>query len=416
MPKQSLKSALKTKPSRNDQIGPKKSTKKKSQRYSAGLPPTAPSYPSIGAQIGDGLQKWGTSLFNRIMGTGDYILSPNLPSIQKNDLFASAAEQPPSFAGEGHSFLFEHSEYIQDITSSSVVGAFNTQSFTVNPTNPITFPWLSGVAQNFENYEIEGMIFRFVSTSGTAVSSTNSQIGSIMATYVYDAMDPPFINKSQLLQYDGVVDARSSDNFLVGVECARDSTALRTLYNGLPPPGADPKFYNHGKLHIASQGMQSANQVIGELWVHYKIRMKITKDLNNDLQSLGAFATSGISSTNWMGVNPTFTGNLIASVSSGVLTISNLTPGIIYQVSTVISGTGITGFTAAPSITGGTLYNGYFNYAGSDAAAFNTTNINNLLMFTATSSVATVTLAATIASTTLTTSNTRVLPLDINTL
>lgn len=377
------------------------------------------NYPSIGAQIGDGLQKWGTSIFNKIIGNGDYTMSSDMASIKRNDLFADSRNQPPSFAGSDHSFLFEHSEYITDITSSATIGAFTTQSFTVNPSNSVTFPWLSGLAQNFESYEIEGMIFRFESTSGTAVSNTNSQLGSVMASFVYDAQDPAFINKSQMLQYDGVVDARSSENFLVGVECAKGANVISTLYNGSPPTGADAKFYNFGKLHIASQGMQAASQVIGELWVHYKIRMKITKDVNNDLQSMHIAAGSGVTSAAQFGdTTRVTTGNLTNSVSGNVVTLTNCTPGTIYLYRYGTKSNTMTVFSHIVGLDSGqaTLYNLFNQGTESSESSPDPTNSVMSVAFKAITSKVVITASGTLTATSISSSDLTITPLDLNTI
>jgi hypothetical protein len=367
-------------------------------------------YPSIGAQIGDSIQKWGTSLFNRIIGSGDYKLSSDMATIQRNDLFADAKDQPPAFSGTGHTFLFEHSEYIGEISSSSTVGQFTSQSFTVNPTNNSTFPWLSGVAQNFETYEIDGMIFEFKSTSGSAVSSTNSALGSVMATYVYDTLDPSFINMQQMLQYDGVVNAKSSENFLVGVECARGANVLSTLYNGIPPAGSDPKFYNHGKLHIASEGMQQANQVIGQLWVHYKLRMKVTKDLDSLLYSAKINSLTSVSASQPFGLTNSISGQLLVTTAGTTYTVSNATIGTTYCVQYILSGTAITAFTVGESRTG--CVGNTFIGGTASASSFNSTGAIWLGYVTATSTIFTETLVPTITATSLLSSWLILAPID----
>lgn len=241
--------------------------------------------PSIGAQIGalvgGGLQQFGTSVFNRIIGKGDYKMPDDSQFIQKNCLFQNSDNQPPAFGGGRSGFIFEHEDYITDIISSATIGAFQSNTFICNPSNNITFPWLSNLATNFEMYQFDGLIFRFESTSGTAVGSTNTALGTTMGYFAYDTLDQTVLGKSTLLQYEGCVDARTSENFLIGVECDETKLVMPRLYVGPPPSGSDAKTYNWGNLTIATQGMQAASVTVGELYVHYRVKFFITKQISS---------------------------------------------------------------------------------------------------------------------------------------
>jgi len=206
------------------------------------------------------------------MGKGDYKLQDNLPSIRKNSLFQNGMNQPPSFAG-GATFIFEHSEYITDIVSSSSANTFKTQTFTCNPANATSFPWLSNIATNFESYEIEGMIYRYESTCGNSVASTNTSLGTTMGYFAYDTLDATALSKNVLMQYEGAVDAVTSNSFLIGVECDKSKLVSPRLYVGTPPAGSDAKSYNWGNLVIATSGLQGTSVTVGELYVHYRIKI-----------------------------------------------------------------------------------------------------------------------------------------------
>jgi len=289
------------------------------------------NFPSIGAQIGHGIQKLGESVFNKIMGNGDYKLSNDMATIKTNSLFQSVNNQPPAFLSNNHSFVFEHSEYIGDLTSSGTSGAFSSSSFVCNPQDPISFPWLNTMASNFESYEVEGMIYRFESTSGESVASTNTQIGTVMGGFFYDTLDATPLNKSIMLQYDGVVSSKTSESFLVGVECASNSNVLERLYVGPTPSGADPKTYNFGNFIVASQGVPATNQVLGELWCHYRIRFHIAKAV--------VPVTSGLYTANQAGTAAPYgttsirrSGSIYIGRENGSqISFENLIPGRLYQ-------------------------------------------------------------------------------------
>nr|WNT71132.1 MAG: capsid protein [Cotepeofons virus] len=230
---------------------------------------------SIGAQIGHGLQNLAVSTFKRITGMGDYKVSPNVKDIGHNALMNKFTHQPPKFCTATNSFVFEHSEYIGDVLGST---GFTTKAYTINPADQFCFPWLSGLATSFESYQIEGMLFRYESTSGEA-TGTNTTLGSVMGYVSYDDLDAVSVTKPILLQYDGVVEAKPSESMLIGVECDPSRLVMDRLYVGPVASGSDSRFYNFGKFIVATAGQQQDGATLGELFVHYRIRFYVAKSL-----------------------------------------------------------------------------------------------------------------------------------------
>lgn len=351
---------------------------------------------SIGAQIGDGLQKWGTSIFKKITGMGDYKMGEQMSRIRKNSLFVDGKNQPPSFSNGMSTFVFEHSEYLGDIVSSSVAGGYNVQSYNVSPSDAQCFPWLSSIADNFQQYEVEGMIFRFESTSGESVASTNTALGNVMGLFSYDYADPLPTSKQAFLQYDGCVDARANESFLVGVECAKDSLPYNKLYLGTPGVGLDPRMNYKGKFVIASNGLPGTSVVIGELWCHYRVKLSIASLPN--INSIGGqidgnlmFTNTGATGALPYGAFLPFTGTVLKTtinlsfINSNAIQLTGLVPGLCYQISFYYFGVaGNTAFmnssvvlTGATSIatfqSGGVLASSYTYYQHFQATQSNVT-------------------------------------------
>ncbi len=231
---------------------------------------------SIGAQLGDSLQKFGTSLFKRLIGQGDYVVSPNIKDVEHNALMNKFNDQGPRFYNSGNSFVFEHAEYFGDVLGTT---SFDTSSFDINPSNSALFPWLSSMSRSFESYSIEGMIIRYNSTSGQA-TGTNTGLGTVGAYVAYDVNDPLPQSKAVLLQYDGAVDCKPSENFLMGVECDPSRLVMKRLYVGQPTSQADARFHDFGKLVVFTQGNPNTTTPLGELWVHYRVRFFFPKISN----------------------------------------------------------------------------------------------------------------------------------------
>lgn len=339
---------------------------------------------SVGAMLGDGLQKFGTSVIQRILGRGDYRMGDQMAMIKKNSLFKGANNQPPSFSKTGMStFVFEHSEYITDIVSNSTAGAYKADVFNVSPSDPICFPWLSSLADSFQQYEIEGMIFRYESNSGDSVAGSNTALGTVMGLLSYDYSDPAPTSKTTFLQYDGCVDAKPSENFLVGVECAPDSNVFNKQFLGVPPTGTDPRMHYKGKFIIASSGVPGTAVTLGELWVHYRIRLSIASlpninSVGGQIDGASAYNGQACISTSPYG----FSFGLFRSTTLTMLPTTNSTmqiqgciPGQVYIFYLSWRGpTAGTNTIAAPSLGGCTPVNAFENGASFQTNSSGVTN------------------------------------------
>jgi len=210
--------------------------------------------PSVGRNVAAGI--------SRVFGQGDYMMNSPL----RNSLTSAG---PPSFSPLTSGFRIRHREYIKDIQSS--VG-FNSSIFRINPGLPDLFPWLSSVANNFEEYKIHGMIVWLNTSSATAVSSTNTALGIWGVVTQYDAAEPDFTDKQQCENYVGAQSTVPSNSIMHGIECMPGSNVLDKFFvrTGDLSADLDIKFYDLGKVEVFTQGSQAVS-TIGELWVSYDI-------------------------------------------------------------------------------------------------------------------------------------------------
>lgn len=175
--------------------------------------------------------------------------------------------------------IIRHKEYIADIAASV---DFRTQiAQAINPSNYNLFPWLSEIAQRFEEYEFRGLIFEFktLSSSSTVLASNTTSLGSVMMGTEYDVHDRNFENKVQMLNHEFSSSCKPSYSMIHAVECARGRNVATHLftrdYTALPSVNdiSDPRFYDMGIFQIATQGMPTATAGgnIGEVWASYEI-------------------------------------------------------------------------------------------------------------------------------------------------
>lgn len=226
----------------------------------------------VGSAVGSGLGALGgraaSYFLNSIMGHGDYKTTYNT--------LVSADAVPQFSSGKWREIAISHREFIQDVVSSGTTGAFKIETFPINPAMPETFPWLAGVAQNFEEYQIHGMVFEFKST--TSNFSTTQNLGTVVMATQYNSLSPVFTNKQEMENYQFGVSTNPSCNLMHAVECETFLNPVHTLYvRSGPVTTGDLRLYDLGKFSIASVGLPAANTTIGELWVTYQIKMLVPK-------------------------------------------------------------------------------------------------------------------------------------------
>jgi len=220
----------------------------------------------IGGSPGGMLGAEAGRLFRRVTGFGDYKVSRNS--------FLSGSDSLPIFRNGLNVTRISHREYLQDIITSSTVGSFKLETFPIQPGLVRTFPWLAAIAENFEEYSINGMVFEFKSNSYDALASTNTASGTVVMTTQYNVLNPPFVTKTQMEQYQFTCSGKPSVNLMHPVECARLETPTSVLSTrSAPVIIGDARLYDWGNFNIATVGMQGASTNIGELWVSYDITL-----------------------------------------------------------------------------------------------------------------------------------------------
>lgn len=266
-----------------------------------GLFTSGPIGAKVGAAIGGGL---GTALAT-ITGVGGY-------KIRSNSLLSSAMVKNRSHHPDAH--IIRKREYLGDLISSPVAGQFQSQSFPLNPGLENTFPWLSQLAANYEEYAFEGLVFEFRSLSADALNSVNTALGSVVMATNYSAGNPPFATKAEMEEYVYADSVKPSTSVWHFIECDPSQNVLGELYvrAGTVPVGQDPRFFDLGTFQIGSSGLQGTSVVLGEIWVTYQVALmkpKLVSALGKTNSYFHFDSTDTVSSVNPFGA----TRNIVSS-------------------------------------------------------------------------------------------------------
>lgn len=216
----------------------------------------------IGGVIGSGLGHLAQGLIKHVTGFGDY-------TVDVNTLMGANFSPPELINMSKNAVCLRHREYIGDITASA---DFTVQSYPINPGLQSTFPWLSGVANNFEEYMITGMIFEFKTLSADYTTASSAALGYVAMATQYNSLLPDFVDKIHLENYEFSNSAKPSETFIHPIECKRSLNPVSQLYNRTGPveSNADIRLYDLGKFQIATGG-NSGTGVLGELWCTYEV-------------------------------------------------------------------------------------------------------------------------------------------------
>jgi hypothetical protein len=176
----------------------------------------------------------------------------------------TSSNQIPKFDTSRQTNVVCHREYLGDILGTS---AFNNTMYPLNPGMSQTFPWLSTVAQNYQEYRFHGLIFEFRPLITDFVTSGAPGV-VIMATN-YNADSAAYNTKQAMENSEFAVATKPTTGLIHGVECAVPLTTLPQRYVRSSAPGVnqDLRFTDYGNFQFATQNNPVQN--LGELWVSY---------------------------------------------------------------------------------------------------------------------------------------------------
>jgi len=211
----------------------------------------------LGALAGNGLSK--------IFGLGAY-------QIKQNNIYKDLmSNQVPVMHSSSESITFRHREYISDVTMAA---SFTASPLSVNPGMAVTFPYLSAIAQCFQEYEFKGLVFEFKSTTSDAIaSSTNLSMGTVIMAAQYRADAATFTSKQQMENEMWSASCKPSECMVLPIECSPAENAMGIQYVRSGTVTGDIKLYDLCTMTIATTASQ-AGYTCGELWASYEVVLK----------------------------------------------------------------------------------------------------------------------------------------------
>jgi hypothetical protein len=235
----------------------------------------------VAQATGYGLYKRGRGLYR---GRGEYAVNKVI-----TDGSATASSIVPQFSSSDvHEITYSNREFVRDVFAPTATTAFSIETWALNPGLATSFPWLSQIAINFEEYEIVQLIYTFKSTVADFAASSG-QVGQVIMATQYNPNSDTFADKEEMMLHDGGMSCKTTESMLHGIECdpsKNSGTSQKYVRAGQLPPSEDLKNYDMGKTSIAIINAPTtyAGQQLGELWVSYTVKLRKPK-----LASLNAY-------------------------------------------------------------------------------------------------------------------------------
>jgi len=156
-------------------------------------------------------------------------------------------------------------QHMEQITTVNGSRAFAVTGYSIQPGNPIMFPWLNNIALLYETYTINKLEFTYVSARSSATD------GTIYLATDYDAYDSAPINSQQLNTYKSSMTGQPWLN-LRQICSTADLQKIKIRYNrfGGGAVQGDLKTYDAGTFFFATE-MCADGSALGKLFVSYDI-------------------------------------------------------------------------------------------------------------------------------------------------
>lgn len=155
-------------------------------------------------------------------------------------------------------------EFIQEVYPNE---GWAVQKFALNPGVSRSFPWLSGVARNFEKYVINKFTIEYRTAQSTFIP------GKIQMAPDFDASDSAPMSKRELLTYTLATDGPVWQNFDLNLPKGYLMNQKKYYVRQDDNITGDIKLYDPCNIFIAADPVTTDVQYLGEIWINYDITL-----------------------------------------------------------------------------------------------------------------------------------------------
>lgn len=221
------------------------------------------------------------------------------------------------------SITLKHREFIGNVTASGTAGAYKVEHYGLNAGDETTFPQLSYLSKLFEKFRINACAFEYIPMTGFG-GDTNALGVVTLSTQVDPRGQLPTNKKFQhdMSWTSSGIPARHNRHV---VEAHPDFKNHEFFYCRDENVDRPIEFVNPATVSISSEGVPTANQVLGELWVTYNVTLT---NLHSVVEAEALVEEATLSRVSWTSTMGT---TLNMSQFSNLLVPDNVLNGTVHS-------------------------------------------------------------------------------------
>jgi len=184
----------------------------------------------------------------------------NIPAMR--DL-ASTTRVPRARTTQG-AMRISHREFLGNVNPDTSNNWSIFSSYPINPGLPTTFPWLAGIATQFEMYRFHRLKFTFETATSVVTA------GKLEFAFDYDAADPAPISEQALLTFKGAMTCSpygDRRDLIADIKAMHTTLDKHYVRRATPPSATDIKTYDVANFYVA--GVPTSGTLWGSIFVEY---------------------------------------------------------------------------------------------------------------------------------------------------
>ena len=228
---------------------------------------------------------------SKYMGRGKYT--------KRNGLISGSMSSMPKMRNvndETGTLVVSHRERLMDVFAP-VDSGFHQDVFTVSPGIEKTFPWLSQIAANYEEYEMVQCVFEYDGHSLVGINDTLEVQGSLIMATQMNVKDKAFRDRHEMERFPHASKCAQHGSMAHGVECDPrkiQGDGHRYIRMGGLAKDEDARDFDHAKFTIGQYNTPTelAGKEIGQLFVYYTVKLmkpKISSGRGDAISTFRAF-------------------------------------------------------------------------------------------------------------------------------
>lgn len=256
------------------------------------VPQLAPVF-GPAAEITHGLAKYiGRGMYSGGDSVGNGLISGS----------ASTMPRMRNLNDETGTLVVSHRERLSDVFAPADSG-FHQDVFTVSPGIEKTFPWLSQIAANYEEYELMQCVFEYDGHSLVGINDTLEVQGSLCMATQMNVKDKAFRDRHEMERFPHASKCAQHGSMAHGVECdPRKITGdgHRYIRMGGLAKDEDARDFDHAKFTLGQYNTPTElfGKEIGQLFVFYTVKLikpKISSGRGDAISTFRSFCSAPVS-------------------------------------------------------------------------------------------------------------------------